>query len=217
MNQEKAREMAKAIIREAMKDIYSYARAGARDGVVPDLDRLTKAIQTYAAARYVTHPAVRTNPVVQTKWRDACDYTRVIVEWQDEEWHMLIYRDSTYSDLPLFENVTPPPDRDYLLRRDGRIELVKKDILLRRDPASGVYLPEGYNPPQEIIQATTAGPFRVELHQTVISLHPSEFPMILHYGDLNEQVELRYKQRQAQIALGSGELLAYLAMWQMMK
>jgi hypothetical protein len=209
MNQEKAKRMAQAIISEVRKQIKQQ-KARVRTGVVPDLDHLTKAIQTYAIARYVTHPEV---------WpkRRRCVYTRVVVDWHDEEWQVWLHRVSTCQTLPLTQKVAPLPDRDCLFRRTGEIEVVEGEMHLRRDPATGVYLTEGYRPPQEILQAALAGPFRVEVRQTAITFYRWELPMVLRYEDPDEWVDLCYRQQQARITPGSGELLSHLAMWRMME
>jgi hypothetical protein len=153
MNEEKARAMALEII-EKVRERIRKQRARVRTGVVPNLDRLAKAIQTYTAARYIT------NPEVWPKRHYPYDYTEVEVEWNDEEWQAHLYRNYTRVDLPLVEKVMPPRGSDYLQRRDGVIELVKKRMRLRRDPASGVYLTEGYRPPEEILRPQLLAPSR---------------------------------------------------------
>ena len=208
MNENRAREMAQAIIEKVREEIRNQT-ARVRTGVVPNLDRLTKAIQTYTAARYLTHPEV------WPKGRYTYDYTQVVVDWVDEEWWVLVHRAYTRVDLPLVQKVIPLPGSDHLRRRDGGIELVKKGIYLQRDPASGVYLAGDYRPPEEILRAAATGPFQVELYQTVINIHPAGFPAVLRHKDPGERIELRYKQHKARINLGRGELLAHLAMWRL--
>jgi hypothetical protein len=207
MNENKAREMAQAIIEKVREELRNQT-ARVRTGVVPDMDCLAEAIQTYTAARYVTHPAV------WPKGGYAYHYTQVEVNWNDDKWRVRVYRAYTYTSLSLIEEVTTLPGCNYLLRRDGEIEVVAKGMHLRRDSASGVYF-AGDCPPQEMLQAATAGPFRVEVRRTVINLEPAEFPVVLRYGDPQKRVHLRYKQHQARINLGTGELLAHLAMWRL--
>lgn len=145
MNQEKARAMAQTIINEVEEKFLNQA-APVHTGVVPDLDRLTKAIQTYAAARYVIYPDV------WSKERYTFPYALVEADWSDDKWSVQVYYRYTYPNLPFRHKVIPLPSGDYLRRRDGRIELTD-GTLLHRDPTSGVYLTEGYRPPHEILQA----------------------------------------------------------------
>ena len=166
MNENRAREMARAIISEVREQVSEqtfHVRT-----VVPDLDRLAQAIQTYTS-------------------------------------------------LPLAEKVIPLSGDEWLHRRDGEIELVRYGIHLRRDPASGVYLAEGHRPQEEILRAANAGPFEVELYRTLIKLWPSRFPVVLRRKNPDERVNLQYNEHKARITLGSGQLLAYLAMWRMME
>ena len=205
MNENRARETARAIIKEVEQTIRDFDIVG--KVAVPDLDRLTKAIQTYVAARYATNPEI--------SWKDGIrDYTEVEVEWQDEEWQVRLYRTHTRVDLPLVQKVLALPGDKYLLRRDGDLELIG-GTRLRRDPASGVYLPGDYRPSEEILRAAAAGPFWVYLDRTAISLYPSTIPAVLNFTNPGERVELCYKQHEVQITLGTGELLSHLTMWQL--
>ena len=209
MKENKAREMAQAIIEKIGEELHSQ-KAHLRPGVVPDLDQLTGAIQTYTAARYVIYPDI------WSKQRYIFPYTLVEVDWNDDKWRVQLHYRYTYLSLLLCHKVIPISG-DYLHHRDGVIELVEKGMYLRRDPASGVYLPVGYDPPQEILQAVTTGPFRVELRRTVINLYPANDPLVVRYKNPGKRVELRYKQHRTRITLGSGELLAHLAMWRLME
>ena len=209
MNENRAREMARAIISEVREQVSEqtfHVRT-----VVPHLDRLAQAIQTYTSASYVTHPEV------PQKGRYSYDYTEVRVVWDDEKWWVWLSRSSTYTSLPLAEKVIPLSGDEWLHRRDGEIELVRYGIHLRRDPASRVYLAEGHRPQEEILRAANAGPFEVELYRTLIKLWPSRFPVVLRRKNPDERVNLQYNEHKARITLGSGQLLAYLAMWRMME
>lgn len=176
---------------------------------MPDLNCLAEAIQIYTKACYVTHPEVR------PKGGHRYDYTKVQVEWEDEKWKVSVFRTYTRRSLPLVQKVVPHLGSEHLYRRDSVIEVVRDGIHLRRDPASGVYLTGSYHLSQEILQAATIGPFRVNLGQDFIFFEPSEFPMVMRYKNPGKRVDLHYKQHLARITLGSGELLAHLAVWRM--
>lgn len=207
MNEEKAREMALAIIAQ-VKEGIARQTARVRTGIVPNLEKLTQAIQTYLAGRYLTYPEV------WVRGKYGYDYTRVEVKWEDEKWSVAVWRSSTRVSLWPMEDVFPLSNMGYLVRRDGN--LVMKDRLLRKDPESGVYLPEGYRPPQEILQIAAAGPFRVEVYKTVVKVLPENYPMVLHHGEPNRWVRLRYGEQEARVSLKEGQLLSQFALWRML-
>ncbi|ADH65444.1 hypothetical protein Mesil_3658 (plasmid) [Allomeiothermus silvanus DSM 9946] len=208
MNEEKAREMARSIIAEVKEEIARLT-ARVRTGVVPDLERLTQALQTYRAGRYVTHPAV------WPKGKYSYDYTLVEVAWQDEEWTVAVSRSSTVIPLSRTEGVFPPPTADYLVRRDGN--LVMKDKLLRKDPESGVYLCGDYHPPQEILQVAAAGPYRVEVYRTVVNVRPDTHPLVLCHNEPDRRVKLRHGRQEARVSLEGGQLLSQFVLWRMLE
>lgn len=208
MNEEKAREIALSMIDEIKEEIAQQT-ARVRTGVVPNLEKLTQALQTYHTARYLTHPSV------WAKRHYKYDYTQVEVAWKDEEWKVKVQRNSTTTYLSCTEEVLPLEGMEYLVRRDGN--LVMKGQLLRKDPESGVYLSEGYHPPQEVLQVAATGPYRVEVYRTVVNVRPDTHPLVLCHNEPDRWVKLRHGRQEARVSLEGGQLLSQFVVLRMLE